>query len=45
MNLGVGVLHPSDHVDVILKRQLMMQAADDVQFGRPAVVRLPRPRP
>ena len=40
---GVVVLDPADDVHVIVERQLVVQAADDVQLGRPALVRLPRP--
>ena len=38
VDLGILVLDPADEVDVIVERQLVVQAADDVQLGRPPVV-------
>ena len=40
VDLGEVVLDPADDVDVVVERQLVVQPADDVQLGRPAVVRL-----
>ena len=43
MDLGGGFVDPAHHVEVVLERQLVVQAADDVQLGCPAGTGLPCP--
>ena len=43
VDLGRRLLDPADHVHVIVERQLVVQAADDVQLGRAPRRGLPRP--
>ena len=43
VNLWRGLLDPLDHVDVVLKRQLVVQPADDVQLRRAPVPGLASP--
>ena len=42
MDLGHGFLDPADHVEVIIERQLVMKAANNMQLGGPTRTRLPR---